>query len=122
MGGDWRRHRPCVAGPRDFAATCPKTNSLRVLYSGVALTAVLCNRASPFHQSQFSDTVREIDEIYVREGADGSRDWTIVLDFAVPVSISTTPLDSSAASNVACTVLAMFMKGCEKELRRELID
>jgi tetratricopeptide (TPR) repeat protein len=105
---------------RTFSLSCPTDQSFRVLYAGVVMAALLRNRASPFHQSQLAGIVRSINGIYVREDADGSRDWTVVLDLTAPVTVSIIPLDASPASNVACLALAMFMKGFEKELQREL--
>ncbi|PIW55259.1 MAG: hypothetical protein COW16_06860 [Sphingomonadales bacterium CG12_big_fil_rev_8_21_14_0_65_65_10] len=105
---------------RAFALSCPPDQSFRVLYAGVVMAALLRNRASPFHQSQLADIVRSVDGIYVREDVDGSRDWTVVLDLAAPVTVSIVPLDAGSASNAACLALAMFMKGFEKDLQREL--
>lgn len=109
-----------IQSARTFALSCPPNQSFRVLYAGVVMAALLRNRASPFHQSQLADIVRSVDGIYAREDVDGSRDWTVVLNLAAPVTVSIMPLDASAASNVACLALAMFMKGFEKDLQTEL--
>lgn len=96
--------------------------SWRPLYAGVVFSSLLRDRPQPFFAYRLARALaRGATGLFVREEPEGSRLWTLVLDLGRPVTISISSLDSSPETSVAAFALAMFMKGFEDELRRELL-
>jgi tetratricopeptide (TPR) repeat protein len=108
---------------RHFAHT-PEANSepWRVLYAGIALASLMKHTEQPYLHHRLADSVvRNVQDIYFREDGEGSRVWTVVLNLDRRVTLTVLPLDNSAASNLACFVLAVFVKAFDKELYTELV-
>lgn len=94
----------------------------RTLYSAIALASLMKTTLHPYLHHRLADAVtRNVGDIFAREGADGSRAWTVVFGWKRRVVLSVFPLDDSPATSLACFVLAVFSKAFETELEDELI-
>jgi len=99
-----------------------RSDPWRMLYAGVVLSYLLKDKSQPFLRSQLAMSVMDsVEDVFVRETGGGSRLWTVVLNLGPRVSISLSPLDETAETDLATFALATFIKGFEDELRRELI-
>ncbi len=108
---------------RDFAnGPVASSQAWRVLYAGIALASILKSTSNPYLHHRLADSVtRNVGDIFFREDGTGSRVWTVVLSIKRRVALTILPLDDSPASNLACFVLAVFVKAFEAELSDELI-
>lgn len=109
---------------RDFAGSLPADSSQawRVLYAGIAVATLLKDTSNPYLHHRLADSVtRNVGDIFFREEGSGSRVWTVVLSIKRRVTLTILPLDDSPASNLACFVLAVFVRAFEAELSDELI-
>jgi len=98
------------------------SNYWRTLYVGVVLSYFLKEKSQSFLYHQLSQSIMHgVDDVFVREDGDGSRSWTIILNFDFRVTISIIPLDNTPESSLACFALSMFIKAFEDELKKELI-
>lgn len=94
----------------------------RVLYAGIAIATLLKDSSNPYLHHRLADSVtRNVGDIFFREEGNGSRVWTVVMSIKRRVTLTILPLDDSPASNLACFVLAVFVKAFEVELSDELI-
>jgi len=99
-----------------------RSESWRVLYSGIVLSYLLKDMTHPFlHHRLVLSTMLNVEDVFVREEGNGSRTWTVVLNLGRRVTVSIVPLDETPETNLASFALAMFIKGFEVELGRELI-
>ena len=59
--------------------------------------------------------------VYAKPERDGGAIWTVELSLPAPIAITIAPMDDKPATTLACLQLALFLKGFEVDLSRDLL-
>ncbi len=106
---------------KSVAAESPD-GQLRFLYSTLMLATGCAASLTNQDYLRIAEAVSDLTPgVYAKPERDGGAIWTVELSMPTPIAITLAPMDDSAATTLACLQLALFLKGFEADLSRDLL-
>jgi hypothetical protein len=95
----------------------------RLLYPTIVLAAGCATALTVYDYVRIGEAVTNaVPDVTARPEFDGGARWVVILSLPAPVAISILPMDDTKSTTLACLLLALFLKGFEAELSRELFQ
>jgi tetratricopeptide (TPR) repeat protein len=93
----------------------------RVVYPGLVLCAAAARVLTRQDVSRVtSEIARTMPGLYARTTPDGGTHWLVILNLPAETAITITPLDNEKDSELACLLIALFLKGFEGEMAADI--